>query len=243
MNVTPAVAAYDRRPANEHKQSRSGNYVGLRARFALDRQTKRDAFKLRHLSYHSNGYIDARADGEFSDPYDFVPSNRTVVIYDDTRPVASVRVCFMDPSSSNPTARDLPVAHVFPDEFPGLLKPGERAVEINRLVCHPDQGHNQGLVFILFRMVGFMIQHHNPDFVASCVRSNHVGFYKKLRFEPIAGPREYTGLKFMTNFLICRRANYEMVSRTIPILSIAPAAQDHYDSLLCGESVSVFDNN
>lgn len=242
MNATSAVVTQGILPVSERKQSRVGAYHGLQARLALDRQTKKDAFKLRHLCYHSNGYIDARANGEFSDPYDAVPSNKTVVIYKDARPVASVRVCAMDPLSSNSKARDLPVTHVFPEEFAGLLKPAERAVEINRLVCHPDQSHNQGLVFILFRMAGFMIQQHDPDLVTSCVRSNHVSFYKRLRFEPIGSPKEYTGLKFMTSFLVCRRESYEKVSKSIPALSISPAARAGYSGLLRGESVPVFGN-
>lgn len=242
MSVTLAVDAQARLPASERKQSRTTEYRGLHARLALDRQTKKDAFKLRHLCYHSNGYIDARPNGEFSDPYDAMPSNTTVVLYKEARAVASVRVCVMDPTSSNPNARDLPVAHVFPNEFAGLLKPAERAVEINRLVCHPEQSHNQGLVFILFRMAGYMIQQHVPDLITSCVRSNHVSFYKRLRFETIGDPKEYTGLKFMTSFLICRRESYDRMSKAIPALSISPTALAGYSGLLRGESVPVFGN-
>ncbi len=242
MSATLAVAAQAKLTAGERKQSRASEYRGLRACLALDRQTKKDAFKLRHLCYHSNGYIDARANGEFSDPYDSVPSNTTVVIYKDARAVASVRVCAMDPSSSNPKARELPVTQVFPNEFAGLPKPAERAVEINRLVCHPEQSHNQGLVFILFRMAGYMIQQHDPDLVTSCVRSNHVGFYKRLRFESIGSPKEYTGLKFMTSFLFCRRESYDKVSKAIPALSISMAARAGYSGLLRGESIPVFGN-
>ena len=242
MSATTVNATLGGPAAGGRKQSRIGAYNGLQARLALDRQTKKDAFRLRHLCYHSNGYIDARANGEFSDPYDTVPSNTTVVIYKEGRPVASVRVCGMDPRSANPRARDLPVSHVFPEDFGGLLKPAERAVEINRLVCHPDQGHDQGLVFILFRMVGFMIQHHDPDLVTSCVRSNHVSFYKRLRFEQIGSPRRYTGLNFVTSFLVCRRESYDKVSKAIPALSISPAARAGYSGLFSGGSVPVFGN-
>lgn len=242
MSTTSALTVQRGPAVGGRKQSRVGAHGGLHARFALDRQTKKDAFKLRHLCYHSNGYIDARANGEFSDPYDTVPSNTTIVIYKEGRPVASVRVCGMDPASADPKARDLPVAHVFPDDFAGLLKPAERAVEINRLVCHPDQSHDQGLVFILFRMVGFMVQHHDPDLVTSCVRSNHVGFYRRLRFEPVGSPRQYTGLNFVTNFLVCRRESYDRVSKAIPALSISPAARAGYDALFRGEGVPVFGN-
>ena len=242
MSTTSATTVQGGVAARERKQSRISAYSGLQARFALDRQTKKDAFRLRHLCYHSNGYINARTNGEFSDPYDTVPSNTTIVIYKDARPVASVRVCGMDPSSANPKARDLPVSHVFPEDFVGLLKPAERAVEINRLVCHPDQSHDQGLVFILFRMVGFMIQHHDPDLVTSCVRSNHVNFYKRLRFESIGTPKKYTGLNFITSFLVCRRESYDRVSKAVPALSISPSAHAGYNGLFRGESVPVFNN-
>lgn len=239
-STTSAITAQGGPAASGRKQSRVGASGGLYARLALDRQTKKDAFRLRHLCYHSNGYIDARANGEFSDPYDTVPSNTTIVIYKEARAVASVRVCGMDPSSADPKARNLPVSRVFPDDFAGLLKPAERAVEINRLVCHPDQSHDQGLVFILFRMVGFMIQHHDPDLVTSCVRSNHVSFYKRLRFEAIGTPKQYTGLNFVTSFLVCRRESYDKVSKAIPALSISPAAHAGYSGLFRGASVPVF---
>ena len=234
MSATLAVAVPSGR-----KQSRNRACGGLQARLALDRQTRRDAFRLRHLCYHSNGYIDARANGEFSDPYDSVPSNTTIVIYKEHQPVASVRVCGMDPRSADPKARELPVSHVFPEDFAGLLKPAERAVEINRLVCHPDQGHDQGLILILFRVLGFVIQHHDPDLITFCVRSNHVGFYKRLLFEPVGKPRQYTGLNFVTSFLVCRRESYDKISKLIPALSISPAARAGYNELFRGESVPV----
>jgi len=242
MNVTPDVAAYHKHHILENKQSKVDKRLGFHARLALDRQTKRDAYKLRHLCYHSNGYIDARKSGEFSDSYDAISLNKTIVIYDREQPVASIRVCCMDLSLSDPAARDLPLAHVFPDELASLLEPDGRVVELNRLVRHPAHAQSQGLVFILFRMADFMIRQHDPDFVASCVRSNHVGFYRRLRFEHVAGPKEYTGLNFMTNFLACRRTSYEMVRRIIPVLRISPAAYSLYEGLLRGETVPVFDH-
>ena len=46
----------------------------------------------------------------------------------------------------------------------------------------------------------------------------------------------------MTSFLVCRRESYEMVSRTIPILSIDSVVRNNYSKLMRGESVSVFDD-
>lgn len=242
MNITPDVTTYHQRLLVENKQSKVDKCLGFHARLALDAQTKRDAYKLRHICYHSSGYIDARANGEFSDSYDAVSSNKTIVIYDDGQAVASIRVCCMDLASPDLAANDLPLAHVFPDELASLLRPHGRAIELNRLVRHPAHAQSQGLVFILFRMADFLIRQHDPDFVASCVRSNHVGFYRRLRFEHIAGPKKYTGLSFMTNFLACQRASYEMVRRIIPVLRISPAAYSLYEGMLLGETVPVFDH-
>lgn len=243
MNVTPGLDAYHERHNLERKRSQVGKSPSLCARLAVDHRTRKDAYKLRYLCYHSNGYIDARKNREFSDRYDASPYNTTVVIYDDGQPVASIRVCRVDLSSADPAARDLPLGHVFPDELASLLGPHGRAIELNRLVRHPAHAQSQGLVFILFRMADFLIRQSDPDFVASCVRSNHVGFYRRLRFEHIAGPKEYTGLKFTTNFLACRRASYEMVRRVIPVLRISPAACRHYEGLLRSQTVQVFDHD
>jgi hypothetical protein len=242
MNITPDVTTYHERILLESKQSKVDKRLGFYARLTTDVQTKKDAYKLRHLCYHSSGYIDACENGEFSDPYDNISSSKTIVIYDNGQPVASIRVCCMDLSSPDPTAKDLPLAHVFPDEFACLLGPHARAIELNRLVRHPAHAQSQGLVFILFRMADFVIRQHDPDFVASCVRSNHVGFYRRLRFEHIAGPKKYTGLSFMTNFLACQRASYEVVRRVIPVLRISSAACKLYEGLLHGETVPVFDH-
>lgn len=214
---------------------------GFEARLARDRRTRRDAFRLRHLCYTSKGYIDVRADGEFHDEFDTRPDNTTIVIYDEDRPIGSVRVCTMEPQARRRKVAHLPVAHVFPQDVAALLGERRRAVEINRLVCDPAHDQSLGLVFILMRMADFVIRRHDPDFVTSCVRSNHVGFYKRLKFEQLAGPRLYTGLKFMTTFMAARREIFDMVRETVPMLQISPGAAASYARLWDGHPVAVFD--
>ena len=221
-----------------HKQARTRSHYGLRARIALDSQTRRDAFQLRHLCYYDKGHIDSTSNGEFSDGYDSDPENATIVVYDNDRAVASVRVCSIDRRTAGADERNLPLAQVFPEEFANLMQPNGRAVEINRLVRHPAYP-SLGMVFILFRLAGFIIQRKDPDFVASCVRPNHVSFYKKLRFEHIAGPKAYLGVKFMSHFLACPRDSFEKVSESMPSLSFSPAGKSAYADLLTGKSVPI----
>ena len=206
---------------------------------ALDPRTQADAYRLRHLCYASKGYIDVRDNGLFSDEYDKAPENTTMVVYDHGQAIGSVRVCTM---SSGPLAsRCLPVAHVFPSDMAELLAPGQQAVEINRLVCHPDHAHSLGLVFVLMRLSGYVIGKHNPDYVTSCVRANHVAFYKRLQFEDVAGPRTYTGLKFSTNLMVARQERYDTVRRTVPVLNVCPDISARYDQMWSGDLLPVFD--
>lgn len=226
-------------------QSRSGlldmqPFGDLTLRAALDAKTKKDAFRLRHLCYFSKGYIDAQPGEEFSDPYDADPANTTFVVYARNTPVGSMRVCRSEIIPGRAKAGALPLAETFPDELQAFVGNGARIVEHNRLVCHPAFEQNHSIVFSLMRAAAHAMQQYNPDFTAACVRTNHVGFWKRLRFEYVAGPRLYKGLKFETNFLAVRRERYDMVQRMVPLLNINAVDNIAYTGLMRGETVRVF---
>ena len=235
-----AGRALDARTSQRRKPDQ---WAGVHARMALDARTRTDAFRLRHLCYASKGYIDVRDSGLFCDEYDTEAGNTTMVVYDREQPVGAVRVCTMTTPARPDMARDLPVAQVFPAECAQVLLPGMHAVEINRLVTHPDHAQNLGLVFVLMRLSGYIIGKYNPDFVMSCVRDNHVPFYKRLQFEQVAGPRLYTGLKFMTNFMVARQERYDVVRRTVPVLDLSAEVEAKYDRMWDGVPVAVFDSD
>ena len=229
--ITEQLVEVDRAPGKRRAE--------LHARLAVDGRTKRDAFRLRHLCYHSRGHIDSIASGEFSDAYDFDSANTTLVVYEADRAVASVRICVADRTLGGADAHDLPLAQVFPDEYHALMRPDGRAMEINRLVRHPDYP-SQAVVFVLFQMVGLVVRESDPDFVASCVRPNHVKVYERMCFEHVAGPKLYTGLKFMTHFLACHRVNYPNSFRFKPLRS-GEETRGPYARLLAGSSIPVAD--
>jgi len=218
----------------------------LTARVAADPRTRADAFALRHASYFAGGYIDARPGGLFCDPYDDRPNCRSVVVYKNERPAASVRLCVLDTGSAKPGWDDVPAAHVFPDEVRALLAAAPvtdrpvKATEINRLVRHPDFAMDYELVFVLFRFVSFMVLHEKSDMMLSCVRRNHVAFYKRLEFASIAGPRAYPELKFETNLMTCPRARYGTILNKYEILNSRATETGCYDGLFRGETVPVF---
>jgi hypothetical protein len=217
------------------------------ARLAADARTRSDAFALRHASYVAGGYIDPRPGGLFSDPYDDKPNCSSLVVYKDDRPVASVRLCVLDTDPAKIGWDDIPAAHVFEEEVDALVKAvpaGGRpatATEINRLVRHPDFATDYELVFILFRFVSFMVLRQESDMMLSCVRRNHMPFYKRLEFGTVAGPRAYPELKFATNLMACPKANYGTILNNYEILNSRATETGCYDGLFRGETVSVFE--
>jgi hypothetical protein len=217
--------------------------LGLMARLAVTDRQREDVFALRHKSYLAGGFIDQRPSGLFSDPYDDRPNCQSIIVYRRARPVASVRVCVLDPDPARSGWQDIPALHVFPDEIAGTLAarpaPGGRAIEINRLVRHPDFAADPGLVFVLFHLAGYMILRHGAGIVFSCVRKNHIPFYKRLKFSLIAGPRSYPELKFATSLLGCSRENYQDVQRMMPLLEGQSPDAD-FANMIEGKTVAVF---
>lgn len=216
----------------------------LTARLALDPKTKQDCYKLRYLCYFSESYIDPRRSKTFSDEYDEQADAQTVVIYKGSRAVASTRICTLTHGIDGATSGSIPAQHVFPEETANLFRrdvasPVERVVEINRLVRHPEFAEDKTLVFLLFRLAGYFILKQDAGAVVSCVRRNHVPFYSRLRFNEIAGPRVYHGVKFATHLLSCLRPQYDAVRRMVPVLDVTEAAQAHYDRLSHGDTVTV----
>jgi hypothetical protein len=217
------------------RQERSVRTQTFYARLATDSWTRRDAFKLRHLCYESEGYIEPRPQSVFSDEYDFGDRSQTLVLYDGVEAIGSVRIC----TALCDKGDRLPLAQTFPEEFQRIFQPENRVVEINRLVCHPGQSQNK-VVFALIRMADYLIREIEPSFIGICVRTNHVGFWKRLRFENVAGPRNYQGLKFATNFMALPADRCDLVRRVIPMLRISESEAASYRQLFRDETVKVF---
>jgi hypothetical protein len=215
----------------------------LTARLALDEQTREDAFALRHAAYVAADYLDARPNGLYSDPYDDMPNCSTIVVYKDGRPAASVRLAVIDADPNATGWHDVPAAHIFHEEVETLLArsdsaPFKKAGEITRLVRHPDFATDSELVFVLFRFVSHLVIKQKLDMMLSCVRRNHMPFYKRLEFAPIAGPVSYPGLKFAVNLMVCPQSNYATIFKKIPLLN-SNASGNGYDGLFQGETVAV----
>jgi hypothetical protein len=216
---------------------------GLTARLALDDATKADAYALRHRSYLSGGYIDPQPGGLFSDADDLRPNNRSIVVYKHRRPVASVRLCTLDPACEK--EGEIPASRIFPEALAKLTAPRHegrpiRLTEINRLVRHPDFATDSELVFVLFRFVSLLVIETDADMMLNCVRRNHTPFYQRMHFSYVDGPRRYAGVTFETTLMSCPRERYARLMSDIPFVATNDDRKRAYAGLMDGETVTVF---
>ena len=234
LSAPPAFPA--RLRANVASRNSERVYV---ARRALDAQTRRDAYDVRHRSYLSSGYIDPRPNRLFSDHYDSLPSSHTMVVYQHEEAVAAVRVCFLSLGSLSAS----PAGVTFPEEVAGLLadlpRRGGRpqGAEITRLVRSPAAENNQGLVFLLLRLAGYLALQEDVPLLMSCVRQNHVPFYRRIGCRTASGLRPYPGLKCPMQLLACPRENYDEACAAFPIMNPFAGPAGGFDGFLEGKSV------
>ena len=217
---------------------RAGEYT---ARLALDGKTQHDAFALRYRSYLSSGFIEQNLTRLFMDKFDNLANSETVVIYQDERPVASIRLCYL--SQSQPTTS--PARETFPDEVNQLLcqalpsKHSQEAVELTRLVRCPSAANNQGLVFLLLRLAGYLALQRDFKLILSCVRQHHVALYKRLRFHAVTDLRPYPGLNCPMQMLTCSRSDYDKARTGFSIIDPDATPAGVLAGLLDGEVVSL----
>ena len=210
------------------------------ARLARDDATRRDAYSLRYLCYLDGGFIAPNTRKSFSDKFDGLSNTETVVVYQGDEPIASVRVCFLSLSSPTPA----PARDTFPDEIEALLSPcrrsdrGMEAVETTRLVTSPRFANDQGLVFMLYRLAGLLGIQRDVRILLSCVRQNHVPFYRRLRYTAVAGPKIYPGLTCAMHLLACSREDYDAVRGRFPLMDPDAFPHDDVSGFLAGHSMT-----
>jgi hypothetical protein len=211
------------------------------ARLALDDRSARDVYRLRYESYLQSGHIDPNPAGLFRDRYDDQPNCRSIIVYSGADPVASVRTCAL----AHQAGLTSPAMDSYPEEVEALLGPdatvglGGRALEITRLVRSPAASNNQGLVFLLYRLAGYVGIMDGTQVILACVRKNHAPFYKRIGYREITEPRPYPGLKCPMQLLACSRAEYERVRAGFPVLDPYAGRNSDLDSFLHGGTVSL----
>lgn len=227
--------AHVRRPA-PGVSTRSATYT---ARLAVSAAVREDAYRLRYESYLSGGYIDENPQEMFSDSYDDMINVDTVVLYDNAQPIASVRVCRLQ----RDTDYTSPAMDTFPDEVRALMEanPNDsfagRAIEVTRLVRSPHAENNQGLVFLLYRIAGYIALCHHTQIFLACVRSNHAPFYKRIGYSVASEPKPYPGLNCDMLLMASDRQRYDRVRTMMPLMDPMAGTTHNLEGFFTGEAV------
>jgi len=237
IGTNVGVRSIDPMKSNVSRRNHSRVYT---ATLAHTNETLQDAFRLRHACYVDSGFIEPRPDKIFSDRFDALPSSATIVVYDESGAVASVRVCFLSRQE-----REAPVHHAFRQEVDAIMdtasssKADVEAAEITRLVRSPDCANNQGLVFLLYRLAGHLVLANDVQVILSSVRRNHVPFYHRLGFVDVAGPRPYPGLNCPMHLLKCPRSEYDRVRAAFPLMNPDATPPGTFDDFVSGRPITM----
>ena len=197
--------------------TRSNEYI---AKLAVDDAVRDDAFRIRYRSYVARRHIEPNTSGRFKDIYDDMPNASTIVIYDRGVAIASVRTCIL----ARGTDLTSPARDTFPDEVDHLLNRetgspfAGRGIEVTRLVRSPEAENNQGLVFLLYRMAGYVALCAHSQVHLACIRGNHTPFYRRLGYEAASELRPYPGLSCPMQLMASDRERYDKVRRAVPAM-------------------------
>lgn len=215
-----------------------GTYTG---RLATNNEVRNDAYRLRYTSYTAGGHIEPNPSGLFKDCYDDMPNSATMVIYDGGVPVASVRTCTL----ARGTDLTSPARDAYREEVDALLNGDRgspfagRAIEVTRLVRSPEAENNQGLVFLLYRMAGYVALCAHSQVHLACVRGNHVPFYRRLGYEAASDLRAYPGLSCAMRLMASDRARYDKVRTLVPAMDPLGGTTGNLAGFFKGEPIKL----
>ena len=183
------------RPRQDSLPTEEGSWHGDAKSFELrildNENAIREALRLRGRAYTAIGYDIEKADGEYSDRFDELPTTVLLGAYDQDRLVGSVRLCFSLPQSLS----TLPCAAYY-----AALKDMHRTqshgfVEVSRLSIEPDlnnMSYRTTLYAFLVRASLTAALAAGVSMLLIATRPDWVRFYRyMLGFQQIGEPALY----------------------------------------------------
>jgi hypothetical protein len=174
-------------------QTRADRILGLFARLSCRRATNDDDLDqiatLRYRAYRHAGMIDGLKSGRLTDDFDRVANGFVIGLWQDDRPIASVRIhlAARDGTASSPAVQ------TFADILGPCLDAGLRILDPNRLAIDPQAGlSDPDLHLALMRIPMMAAQHFGAHIVTATARPEHQAFYARIfRMQVAAPPRPY----------------------------------------------------
>lgn len=243
--LSPSHAPNPNDQANSHLR-RVQLHGDVATRLALSEELLRDAFHLRYISYRAKNYIDEHPAHIFSDEFDHRPGSKTILAYRDDRLAASARTCLYDPEEADTRNNRTPAFALFRDEIESLVNGSQvpevsgRAVEVTRLVRHPDFERDHHVIYALLMTIGYIILNQDAKIVYSAVRKNHIPFYRRFGFIQITDPKPYPGLHFDTALIAFIKGMSNQRPLDIRIFEEVTKDDDQYGALISGHRTPIY---
>lgn len=224
--------------------------TSVAARLVLTADDFRQVHTLRHEAYADAGYLQPNAASVFADDYDTRPSSRTVLLFRDDAPAATVRLCLLA-ESAEPDRHDdlggdsLPATRMFGREIDAYIAARRskglpvRTVEITRLARLPNYERDLRLMQALFRATGYLILSFDADVIMATVTRSHTPYYRRMGFNLLVEPRAYPGLAVKTALMACETRNHAGVPGFLSSLGTLSIMDSTYQSLMQGRTVDI----
>ncbi|MEE8657909.1 N-acyl amino acid synthase, PEP-CTERM/exosortase system-associated [Acetobacteraceae bacterium EV16G] len=210
------------------------------AKMAFDDDTREDAYRLRYQCYLASGHIEPNNSGLFSDDYDLLPNSRTIVLYRDGDPVASVRVCLLLQGAGQRS----PCYDAFPETLDRIMRDAAHAVsgpvrvaEYTRLVRDPSLDRGGAIVYLLYRIASYVSMMSHAQITIACVRKSHASFYRRLGYQAETTPQPYPGLKCRMQLMSSDRKRFDELRAAFPIMDPFTTATGPLDDFMSGGAV------
>lgn len=156
--------------------------------------------ELRYTAYLDNNSIGENSEQIFYDQFDLKSNCYSHVEYIDSKPVAAIRACVLNPKEK---INAIPAMEIFAKEIEQATKENDVVLETNKFVIHPSfQSRGLKLKFNLFSFIFKMAYRVNANYIIVAVRRQHANFYRCMNFYPISGAKQYPGLNFSTVLLM-----------------------------------------
>ncbi len=158
-------------------------------------------YSMRYRSYSEEGYIDRCPSRKFMDEYDATPNCTSFLTYYGKKTIGSIRSCLYTPWDK----LQIPVMDVFEEELAQTVGYNNVMIEANKFVVDPSF-QNQGGVrarFSIYKNIADEIVENRAKYLVAGIRTEHIKFYKMLKFQPASDIKSYPHLKFKTLLVVC----------------------------------------
>ncbi len=158
-------------------------------------------YSMRYRSYSEEEYIDRCPTQKFMDEYDSMPNCTSFLTYYGKKAIGSIRSCLYTPWDK----LSIPVMDVFEEELGQTIGYNQVMIEANKFVVDPSF-QNQGGVkarFSIYKNIADEIVENRAKYLVAGIRTEHIKFYKMLKFKPASDIKSYPHLKFKTLLVIC----------------------------------------